>query len=146
GAPMPEALFASGCRAPQTPMREKRVHQLPDEQFVEELRQLNGTPEEALEHPELRALLLPLVRADFAVYESYEYRPEAPLDCPIHAFGGVSDERVTRADLAGWSEQTRAGFSARMFPGDHFFLHPAQRGIVQAITAELERRTTNANR
>jgi surfactin synthase thioesterase subunit len=142
----PEVLFASGCRAPQTPMREKRVGSLPDDLFVEELRKLNGTPQEALEHPELMALLLPVVRADFAVYESYEFRPETPLDCAIHAFGGVSDERVTRADLAGWSEQTTAAFSARMFPGDHFFLHPAQRGIVQAITAELERRPTNAYR
>jgi medium-chain acyl-[acyl-carrier-protein] hydrolase len=142
----PVVLFASGCRAPQIPIREKRLHDLPDDLFLAELRNLNGTPREAFEHPELMALLLPIVRADFAVYESYEYRPGEPLQCPIHALGGVGDERVTRADLAGWSTQSTGAFSLRMFPGDHFFLYPAQRAIVQAIGAELEGRHMNGQR
>jgi medium-chain acyl-[acyl-carrier-protein] hydrolase len=146
GAAGPRVLFVSGCRAPQTPMREARVHDLPDDLFLGELRRLNGTPQEALEHPELMALLLPVVRADFTVYESYEYRPDEPLECPIHAFGGDRDEREKEADLAGWREQTRSPFSARLFPGDHFFLHAAQPALVQAITRELEGRPTDVPR
>jgi medium-chain acyl-[acyl-carrier-protein] hydrolase len=143
GLPVPRVLFASGCRSPQTPIRERKVHQLPDDQFMAELRTLNGTPQEALDHPELMELLLPVVRADFAVYESYEYREQAPLDCDLHAFGGVLDERVGRADLESWREQTTGAFSLRLFPGDHFFLHPAQPAILQAVTGELERRLTD---
>ncbi len=135
----PRGLFASACRAPQSAVWERKVHDLPDALFVEELRRLNGTPQEALDHPELMELMLPIVKADFAVYESYEYAAGDPLDCPIHVLGGVGDERVTRDDLAGWGKQTTAGFSVRMFPGDHFFLHPAQRAIVNAVTTELER-------
>jgi medium-chain acyl-[acyl-carrier-protein] hydrolase len=136
GAPV--ALFVSGCRAPQAPFRDTHTRELSDEQFLDELRRLNGTPKEALEHPELMALLLPLLRGDFSVYESYEYRPQSPLDCPIHAFGGTGDARVTQFDLAAWGAETSGPSSVRMFPGDHFFLHAAQRAITQAMTLELQ--------
>jgi len=139
----PVALFASACRSPQSATWERKVHQLPDDQFLEELRRLNGTPQEALDHPELMELMLPIVKADFAVYESYVYAAGPALDCPIHVLGGVGDERVTRDDLAGWGKQTTGGFSVRMFPGDHFFLHPAHRAIVNAVTTELERSSSH---
>jgi medium-chain acyl-[acyl-carrier-protein] hydrolase len=134
----PKALFVSGCRAPRVPFRDTHTRELSDESFIEELRRLNGTPKEALEHPELMALLLPLLRGDFSVYESYEYRSEPPLDCPIHAFGGTDDARVTQFDLAAWEAETTARFSVRMFPGDHFFLHAAQHAITHAIALELQ--------
>ncbi len=134
----PIALFVSGCRAPSVPFRDSRTVNLSDESFLDELRRLNGTPREALEHPELMALLLPMLRADFSVYESYEHQPAAPLDCPVHAFGGVDDARVTQTDLAGWRAETSSCFSLRMFPGDHFFLHPAQRALTAARAHELQ--------
>jgi medium-chain acyl-[acyl-carrier-protein] hydrolase len=134
----PVVLFVSGSRAPQVPFRDTRTRELSDELFIEELRRLNGTPKEALEHPELMALLLPLLRGDFSVYESYEYRPESPLDFPIHAFGGTGDARVTQFDLTSWGEETRGRFSLRMFPGDHFFLHGAQSAITEAISRQLQ--------
>ena len=137
----PQMLFASGCRAPQTPSRENPIHDLPREQFLEELRKLDGSPAEALAHPELMDLLLPAVRADFAVYESYEYRPDNSLDCPIHVFGGLEDRRVTRDDLAGWSTHSTSAGTLRMFPGDHFFLHSARNALIDAITSQLEGRT-----
>jgi medium-chain acyl-[acyl-carrier-protein] hydrolase len=134
----PVALFVSGCRAPQVPFRDTHTRDLSDELFLEELRRLNGTPKEALEHPELMALLLPLLRGDFSVYETYQYRPEPPLDCPLHVFGGAGDARVTQFDLAAWAAETTGRSSVRMFPGDHFFLHAAQRAITQAMALELQ--------
>jgi hypothetical protein len=48
--------------------------------------------------------------------------------------GWFAPRRVTRDNLSGWGKQTTGGFSVRMFPGDHFFLHPAHRAIVKAVT------------
>jgi medium-chain acyl-[acyl-carrier-protein] hydrolase len=94
---------------------------------LDELRLLNGIPEAALQHPELIELMLPTLRADFAVYEAYAYLTEPPLAYPISAFGGTQDDRVHPDNLQAWRDQTSAGpFSMQMFPGDHFFLHTAQ--------------------
>jgi medium-chain acyl-[acyl-carrier-protein] hydrolase len=135
----PAHLFVSGHRGPQLRSGEPRTFDLPREEFIEKLRRLNGTPREVLEHPELINLMTPVLRADFAVSETYEYLDEKPLDCHLTAFGGVGDIEVTRKHLEAWRSQTRATFSLRMFPGDHFFLNTAQPALLQALSQDLRR-------
>jgi medium-chain acyl-[acyl-carrier-protein] hydrolase len=135
----PTHLFVSGRHAPQLPDETPITYSLPEPEFVEELRQLNGTPAEILEHPELLKLLLPLLRADFELIQTYVYSSRPPLDCPITAFGGIEDKEVSREHLEAWREQTRASFSLKMFPGDHFFIHTAQALLVETIARELAR-------
>jgi len=136
-AVQPVRLFISADRAPQIPNRDPPIHNLPEGEFLVELRRLNGTPREVLEDEELRQIMLPLLRADFAVYETYGYSTEPPLNCPISAFGGLQDHRVSRGDLEAWREQTSVSFSLRMFPGDHFFLNTTQPPLLGALSQEL---------
>jgi medium-chain acyl-[acyl-carrier-protein] hydrolase len=133
----PVHLFVSASRAPQLPHQGPPVHTLPDGDFLAELRRLNGTPKEVLEHEELMRIVLPVLRADFAVYETYRYATELPLDCPISTFGGLRDRTVSQSDLAAWREQTSGSFSPRMFPGDHFFLHTTQPLLLRVLSQEL---------
>lgn len=137
GGPLPLHLFLSGRRAPQVAAREEDIHDLPEAEFVAKLRELNGTPEEVLQHSELMRLLVPVLRADFAVNETYVYRPGEPLDMGVSAFGGLGDAEVTRDDLAGWREQTRGAFRLRMLPGDHFFLHSARDLLTESVARDL---------
>lgn len=125
GRPGPVHLFVSGHGAPHLPDRNPPLHGLPEPEFVAKLRELNGTPEEVLRHEELLQLLIPVLRADFAVCETYVYQAEPPLPCPISAYGGLADGYVNREELAAWQEQTASRFSLRMFPGDHFYLNQA---------------------
>ena len=136
-AVQPVRLFISADRAPQIPNRDPAIHSLPEGEFLVELRRLNGTPREVLEDEELRQIMLPLLRADFAVYETYGYSTEPPLNCPISAFGGSQDHRVSRSDLEAWREQTSVSFSLRMFPGDHFFLNTTQPVLLRVLSQEL---------
>jgi medium-chain acyl-[acyl-carrier-protein] hydrolase len=133
----PVRLFVSAGPAPQIPHRSLPIHNLPDSRFSAELRRLNGTPEELLSHRELMDIVLPSLRADFALYENYRYLSETPLNCPISAYGGLSDERVRSGDLEAWREQSSVSFSIRMFPGDHFFLKTAQPLLLRALSQEL---------
>jgi medium-chain acyl-[acyl-carrier-protein] hydrolase len=133
----PVRLFVSAGFAPQIPHRSLPIHDLPEKAFSAELLRLNGTPEELLRHKELMEIVLPSLRADFALYENYRYLSEPPLNCPISTFGGLSDERVKQGDLEGWREQTSVSFSIRMFPGDHFFLNAAQPLLLRALSHEL---------
>ena len=133
----PVRLLVSAAPAPQTPPRHRPIHAVPDGEFLEELRRLNGTPGEVLKHAELMRIMLPILRADFAVYETYAYSHESPFACGISSFGGVQDHRVNRDDLDGWREQTTASFSLRMLPGDHFFLNTDQQMLLQVLSQEL---------
>lgn len=139
GLPLPEHLCVSGRRAPQLPSDKRPLHDLPEEEFKEELRSLDGTPEEILEHPELMDLFTPILRADFSVCETYRYAEEEPLDIPISAFGGLEDPDVGRDHLLAWRAHTRGPFRVRMLAGGHFFLNPSREALVRAVAEDLLR-------
>ncbi|MBW4564798.1 MAG: thioesterase II family protein [Mojavia pulchra JT2-VF2] len=134
---LPVHLFVSGRRAPQIPDADPPIHNLPESAFIKELRHLNGTPKAVLENVELMQLFVPILRADFAVLETYVYTPEPPLNCPITVFGGLQDSEVGCDELQAWQEQTKAAFSLNMFPGDHFFLHSAQSLLLEKLAKYL---------
>jgi medium-chain acyl-[acyl-carrier-protein] hydrolase len=137
GAPLPVCLFASAHRAPHLPDPKPPIYNLPDPRFLGELRLLNGMPGEVLENAELMELMLPLLRADFAVAETYAYTEDAPLSCPISAFGGLADDEVSQEEAAAWHTQTLGAFTLRMLPGDHFFLVKERATLLQAIAADV---------
>lgn len=134
--PSPVHLFISGRRAPQIPDR-NLIHTLSEHEFLEELRHLNGTPKQVLENSELMQLLLPILRADFSICETYTYLSEPALDCSIFAFGGIEDSRETYDLLESWSAQTRSFFSLQMLPGDHFFLYASQQLLLEMLSHKL---------
>ena len=134
---VPVHLFVSGHRAPQLPDLSSPLHHLPASELLTQLRRLNGTPEAVLQDTDLMQFFLPVLRADFAVCETYTYTARPPLTCPISAFGGLQDSRVSYAELAAWREQTSSAFSHRMLPGDHFFLHSAQALLLRALAQDL---------
>jgi medium-chain acyl-[acyl-carrier-protein] hydrolase len=139
GNPHLAQLFVSAYRAPQLPDPHPPLHQLSDPLLIDELRRMKGTPEEVLQNPELAAMVLPMLRADFELCETYTYVAEAPFDFAIHAFGGLQDRKVTRAELEAWRAQTSNRFSLHMLPGDHFFFHSARPLVTQVMSQELTR-------
>jgi len=138
-APGPLHLFVSARRAPQIPAINPPIHHLPESAFIEALRDFNGTPESILQNAELMQLLLPVLRADFAVCETYTYSVEDPLACAISTFGGLQDCEVCYDELAAWREQTDGFFTQRMLPGNHFFLRSARVSLLRYITQDLTR-------
>jgi medium-chain acyl-[acyl-carrier-protein] hydrolase len=135
--PGPVHLFVSGRRAPHLPPDEPPLYNLPEPALIDELRRLNGTPEEVLEHAELMQLMLPILRADFAVCDTYQYTPEPPLSCPITVFSGLQDTSVRADHLEAWCAQTQAACSVHLFPGDHFFLHTTPSLLLQTLARAL---------
>lgn len=140
--PTPVHLFVSAHRASQIAAADLPIHHLPELAFMEKLRRLNGTAQEVLENAELMQLLLPVLRADFAVCETYIYRPEEPLACPLSVFGGWQDSGVSYSDLQAWREQTRGSFSLRMYEGNHFFLYNSRIALLRAVCRDLTQHMT----
>ncbi|WP_426454321.1 thioesterase II family protein [Paenibacillus sp. S-38] len=134
----PVHLFVSAQSAPhrRKPAEELR-HLLPDDRFIEKLRSLEYTPEEVLRNRELMELLLPMLRADFSVCDTYRFTPGEQLQCPVSAFGGDADKGISLESLEAWGECTEDGFSLRMVQGDHFFLHPYKDVLTADIADKL---------
>jgi medium-chain acyl-[acyl-carrier-protein] hydrolase len=133
----PLALLVSGRVAPHLTPRQPPVHAAPTPAVLDRLRELAGTPEEVLADPHALAALLPTLRADFAVAETYTYHPGPPLPCPVAVFGGDRDPLADPAELDAWRAHTAAGCQVRLYPGDHFYLHRGGQPLIPAIAAVL---------
>jgi surfactin synthase thioesterase subunit len=139
GSPMPDRMFVSAKSAPQLPLARPPVFELPEADFLQELRRLFRPPEEAWGIPELLQLLLPVMRADMAVCDSYVFTREPPLPCPIQAFGGEDDPEAGFGRLDAWREQTTSTFSTHVFPGGHFYLFAVAAELQAVVGGELAR-------
>lgn len=122
GQRLPERLFVAACRPPWT-VAEHAVELagLPDGELVEALVALGGMPAELVAHPELLALVLRAVRADFEWLAGYTYQAGPPLPLPVLALNGDSDPMASAGEMAGWAAVTAGGFRARTVPGGHLF-------------------------
>ncbi len=132
-APLPLMLFLSAHRAAHLPPRRTPMHALPDEEFIEKLRRFGGFPDEILEHQELLDFLLPTLRADLTLCDSYRYVPDASLNCPLQLYAGRQDTEVSPEEIEAWNEHTTQAASLHVFPGGHFFLRSDADALMQAI-------------
>jgi medium-chain acyl-[acyl-carrier-protein] hydrolase len=115
----------------------KVTYDLPDPEFMEELRLLNWTPKEVLDQTDLMQLTMPMLRADSQACQTYEYVYEPPLNCPMTVIGGLNDKIITRSELEGWRQQTTSACTVRMLPGDHLFVNTAPTSILRMVVDEL---------
>jgi surfactin synthase thioesterase subunit len=138
GLPQPYVLIASAARAPQF-RRDYTPPPVPsDAQFLAELHRLEGFPAAALDDPALLAAILPALKADAALYRNYVCASDAPLECPIRAYGGLTDPNVRPEHLKAWAGETTESFAMRLFPGGHFFPHGEKEAVLDALAQDLE--------
>jgi medium-chain acyl-[acyl-carrier-protein] hydrolase len=135
-AASPSALFVSGARAPQLPSA-RRTYNLPDNELAGDIAWPHAAEGEPIPASEILELMLPLVRADLELAQTYEHRPEPPFRCPIVAFCGTADAEVTVEDAAAWRAHTVGRFALHVLEGNHLFLHSAQSRLLDLIASEL---------
>jgi medium-chain acyl-[acyl-carrier-protein] hydrolase len=134
---LPAHLFVSGYRAPQLPPPDPPFSHLPDAEFIERVRQYGGVPDLIAQSEELMEIFLPILRADFEMTETYVYSEDSPLECPITAFGGLSDPKVSRDRILAWGIHTSMRFNTHFFPGGHFFLQDSEPLVLGQINLQL---------
>lgn len=131
-----ERLVVSGSPGPWT-QRERRAAGLPDEEFLARVEEFAGFRHEALDHPEMRELVLPVLQADCEMHESYVPSTDEPLSVPICSLRGESDGLVTAEEARQWRDATTSGeFSYVEFPGDHMYLVDLGAQVLDVIERE----------
>lgn len=133
----PQHLFVSGFRAPHLPMRTKAIFDLPEDEFIEELKVLGGMQPQIMQNRELMNLLLPVLRADFRICDTYMHEKRPILDCGITSVGGIQDPRANKDELQMWEEYTNDSFTLHMLPGDHFFIDTYANLYFEILNREL---------
>ncbi len=119
--PLPRHLIVSGSRAPHIP-EPSPLHNLPHDDFIQGLKRFSGTPKIVLENEELMELFVPILRADLAIEETYDFYKDAPLDIPISAFFGTGDTEAPQKVVSPWQKHTSGPFSEYPIQGEHFFI------------------------
>jgi medium-chain acyl-[acyl-carrier-protein] hydrolase len=118
-----EMLIATGARPPGIQLPARPLYHLSDDELVATMQsRYDGIPAAILNNVELLQLLLPVLRADIQMAETYHYVSEPPLDVEFLVLGGTEDSAVSPAQLADWRSHTARNCSVRQFPGGHFFL------------------------
>lgn len=122
----PEWLFLS-AHSPPGLERKIKLYELSDDDFISEIRKKNGTPKEIFDNEELLSYVLPVLKSDYKLSETYSYNDLTKVNIPLHVFGGDYDLTVTEKILMLWKDfSTSNEFSFKSFPGDHFFLNKNQ--------------------
>lgn len=129
----PTHLVASGQPGPGR-RKPTSLRLATDDELVADITSLGGTDDALRDHPELLALVLPIVRNDYHAVETYQ-PTSTTLTCPITACYGAADTHVTEVGVDHWRERTADGFEWREFPGHHFYVQE-QRDDLLRFTAE----------
>ncbi|VXC59654.1 Surfactin synthase thioesterase subunit [Pseudomonas sp. 8Z] len=129
----PAQLLVSARTAPLAHGWRERLANLPQAQFLEIIRGMNGLPQELLDNPEWIELFLPIIRDDFALCEDYCYHPAPLLPCPIQVLAGETDASVPLSLLDGWAQESQAECRTWLFPGGHFYLFEQEAELLALI-------------
>jgi surfactin synthase thioesterase subunit len=112
-------------------------HGQPDDVFATVIRRFNIlATEQLLDEPELRELMLPVIRAEFRMANNYIFETEPPWDIPVTCFYAREDPYVTRQHALGWGRFTNSRLQTYMREGAHFAVVDDKDFIVSVINRE----------
>lgn len=138
----PKLLVLSACSSPSfsKPIKDRIIS---DSELIQTLANLNGTPKQLLENKEFLECMLPILKADFKMFNNYIPSPRKTVNCPILALSGTEDSLVDFQAMADWQNYTANSFALKVFDGDHFFLHQYENEIVNHIKAKIHQGASN---
>ncbi len=134
--PLPRTTIVSGRRAPSVPNTEAPLHPLPDDQFVDALiARYDAIPKVIRDEPELMALFMPVLKADFEVFETHRHADTPPLDGALAIYGGRADPQTQQ--MGGWADLYAGPCRTRLFDGGHFYLADQRRALADALAEDV---------
>ncbi|MEM9341209.1 MAG: thioesterase domain-containing protein [Bacteroidota bacterium] len=134
--PIPDLLVVAGRHAPHKADPSTLKSGLNDQEMMDELKRLNGTPKEVLENKEMLKFLMPMIRGDLRLHESFVYSGQK-LSIPMVAHCGTLDDEADMDIMSHWSLTTDKPFQIRQFDGDHFFVQTLGQRYFEALDCTI---------
>ena len=142
---LPEHFIVSGSRGPQVECIKKSIYNLPDSDFIAELKLLNGTPDDIINNAELMEIFLPLLRADFKIASTYLFKGKIKFSCPISIFYGDEDIENSFVTKDSWEDFFKNKLVCQSFPGDHFFIDTHTELVIDKVKKIISLYLTNTS-
>ncbi|AZS50299.1 thioesterase [Entomomonas moraniae] len=131
--PLPYHLVISAGEAPNH-KNASTLHLDSDQALLNELDKLNGSQFSLATHPELAQMLLPIIRNDYQLIETWQPQLNSlPLAIPLSTFIAQQDTELTEEQALAWQQQTTNNFHCEYFQGNHFYLIDEQAKVIQAL-------------
>jgi surfactin synthase thioesterase subunit len=108
-------------------------HRLDDEALIAELARFGGTPAELLDNRDFMMLMLPAIRADFALAETHHFAVDEKLDLPVELWWGREDPVVEPGEVQAWQRYLKRPATLRDFHGGHFYLQQSQAEVMPSL-------------
>jgi medium-chain acyl-[acyl-carrier-protein] hydrolase len=131
-------VLVSACRPPHRRDEREYIGRLPEKEFIARLKDLDGTPEEFFQMPELMEVFIPILRADFCLAESYVHYEAPALSVPLEILAGI-DDSISLDHMAEWRGYTASAFRLTAFNGGHFFINAHRTPFLEALQDSLNR-------
>lgn len=129
----PIHIIFSGNSAPFYKERGKKIHNLPDDEFVKKILELGGASEQLLRDEKMGKIFIEILRNDYKLLENYECNDsEAIIESDISVFNGISDS-ITNEALSSWKRATKKKCSIYNFEGGHFFIDASKEQVVNTL-------------
>lgn len=134
----PEHIFFSGRSALDSLAEPKHIHTLSDDQFIKSVIEYGGTNKEVFENDDLKAVFLPILRADFSMVERYKFQNNNfKLGCDITILNGTEDKLVSFGEIKNWESLTCGSCIFYEFTEGHFFINKYKQEICKIISETL---------
>jgi medium-chain acyl-[acyl-carrier-protein] hydrolase len=135
---LPTKLFVSARRAPHLPSRFRQASGLPDQEFIDEMQNMyQAIPEAVLKEKELLKMLLPILKVDIRINETYIGKLDPLLNVPLQVYYGTKDNTITPDEMEQWKAVTQKDFQIKSFEGGHFYIDKEKGTIITEITKNL---------
>lgn len=95
---------------------------LSDEELLEQIKNMGGTPAEILSNTSLVNYFLPRIRADMRLTAQLRCSPLRPISAPLFACSGASDKHSKTDKVRSWHRYARNEFEFKEYEGGHFFI------------------------
>ncbi|NRT80593.1 thioesterase II family protein [Clostridium beijerinckii] len=129
----PIHVVFSGNSAPFYEVRDKKIHKLPNDEFVDQIIKLGGSSEEILRDEKIGDIFVKILRNDYKLIENFECNDNQPIiECDISVFNGISDN-ITSEALVSWQRATKKSCSIYNFKGGHFFINSSESEVVETL-------------
>jgi surfactin synthase thioesterase subunit len=132
-----EHLFLSGNAGPSVPIKLRGLHDLEPDLFYKRLSELGGVFQPEKWDAQIQEIFYPILKADFEVVSSIDFRKEEPLDIPITAFVGTEDIYSCN-EIQQWEIETKQPLSLYQFEGNHFFPFIHYKKISSLIAQKMQ--------
>lgn len=135
----PIYLFLSGRQPPHYIYNRKYIHDLPDDEFIEDIEELGGDVKKIFDDEEMKRVFLPILRNDYKIIEEYRFNGEyEKIKGDIVIFYSDNDLLVNDMNsLQEWSRYTDGNLESHEFEGGHFFIMDNWNKICDVINNKI---------